>query len=75
MIVDEFKHDPLLLEVLYQWASNPTSASAVKRKLFPKHDPFIIENLVVRYGINRRDVARKVEQVKKKLESLNVNFL
>ncbi len=72
-LIDNYKDDIIMLDALYQWASNPTSPSAIKRGFCPDHS-LIKSNLEIRYGLSNEESERVYRNLEKSIKNAGYNF-
>ncbi|MEX2703669.1 MAG: ATP-binding protein [Candidatus Freyrarchaeum guaymaensis] len=73
-LLNRFKDDLILLDSLYQWASNPTSASAIGNGCPPKHE-LIKKNIERRYNLDSKKVEEIHSKLVKEIENVGIDFV
>jgi len=56
----------IMLDAIYQWATNPTYKSAIKNGFIPEHEKHIKLNLTTRYG-DKVDYDKIIEELKNQI--------
>ncbi|RLF68581.1 MAG: hypothetical protein DRN40_07425, partial [Thermoplasmata archaeon] len=70
----KYKDDIKMLDALYQWATNPTSMSAVIHRRRPPSHELIKENLKIRYGLRGKEPEKVYNKLMEEIESMGIDF-
>lgn len=73
-LINKFQGDIIMLDALYQWATNPTSPSAVKNNNPPNHD-LIKSNLKIRYELDQEKTEKIYKKFIEVIEATGFDFL
>lgn len=73
-LLDKVKENPILLDALYQWATNTTShTAAVTHGVTPNHG-LIKSNIMPRYNLTEEKAEEIYNELIKEIESTGFNF-
>ncbi|RJS73331.1 MAG: hypothetical protein CW694_00840, partial [Candidatus Syntrophoarchaeum sp. WYZ-LMO15] len=72
-LVDKFKDDVVMLDALYQWASNPTGSTALYDGYSPNHG-LIKLNLAIRYNLDENETGAIYECFVKWIKAAGFDF-
>lgn len=75
-LLNKFKSNVMMLDALYQWATNPTTKSAIKY-ISNGNDPhsLIEKNIEARYGVLANDARKIYKRLKEEIGSVGFDFL
>ena len=72
-VLKKFENDIIMLDALYQWASNSTGITAVRRKCPPSHK-LIEENIKRRYNLDSDKGQYIYNKLIQEIENVGIDF-